>query len=226
MQLQEILKLTQKCSSVSFPYVLEYDMEKESLSHLTFDLPECRPESKPLDTGIKRLNSFLDGFPLNYGVIEFGCPHGSFGRVIPALIARSLGNSCLWAYDDCDLNVYPNSWADIGFDLSRVSFIRDMKPIKCLKPVFNKKVHDVIVLDSKEFIRPSDLRYLANTARRQNVFFILLRNFYLSNKNGNPFCKYRINSSFDLSKKSFKLILIKGSNKKFLSLSMQEVYNG
>lgn len=187
----------------------------------------CEAFSSPIQTGIHRLDDFLRPIRSEKGgLFEWGCPHGTFGRVIPSLVAKSLGESFLWAYDDVGIEVYPNSLVDMGFDLSKFSFIKEENPIKKLKPLFNKKVHDVVVLDSKEFLNPSDLRFISNKGRQEGIFFFLLRPFYLSNKNGNPFCKYRINSSFNLKKKSFQLSFIKGSNKKFINIYLNEVFDG
>ncbi len=194
-----------------------------------FQTPSKLRSHHQFRTGITRLDSFLSPVNSEASLIEWGCPHGSLGRfIITSIIASTEGN-CLWLFDQSQLCVYPNSWKDMGLDLDRINFINTNKPLKNLKPVFLESTYKSIVIDSCEFLSKADLQFLYQKSKEHKLSLFLIRHYFLSNRNGNPFFKYRLNASFSLKDDSFKLNFIKGQNRKeksYLRLKTNEVFSG
>lgn len=189
-------------------------------------LENLRPKKKSLQTPLSRLNEFLE--PLNFcgQLCEWGTPHGSISRLLPAMVARALNKECLWVCDQDHSQLYPRSWAGLGFDLNNIYFVNEEKPLQSLRTLIQENSFSLIIVDSRQFLNKADMHFLAQSTREYGTSIFLFRSFFLSNKNGNPFCRYRINSTYSIPRKNFELSLIKGSSKKQLKLSFDEVLCG
>lgn len=173
----------------------------------------------------KRLQEFFKINPVVGGLTEWGAPLGQLGRLIPAVIIKNLAKPCLWVRDSQDFEVYPSFWRDLGINLKEVFFLYDEDPLKNLRIPLKSSEFEVIVLDLNRFITPANMNFLAHYCRRQKVTCFLLRKYFLSPKNGNPFCRHRFNCSYSLQRDQIQITAIKGQHKP-LWLSMKEVVYG
>lgn len=183
-------------------------------------------DQKSLETPLGPLNDFLK--PLNFQgqLCEWGTPYGSISRLLPAMIAKALNKECLWVCDQDSAQIYPQSWTGLGFDLNNLHFLNEKNPLMSLRTLIQENSFSLIIVDSRQFFQKADLHFFSQAAREYDTSIFLFRYFFLSNKNGNPFSRYRINSTYSIPRKCFQLDTIKGPNKPCLKLSFNEVLCG
>lgn len=176
-------------------------------------------------TPIAKLNHYLATFHFGGGLCEWGTPMGSLSRLLPAVVAQSFALPCLWITDNPHF-FYPNAWLGLGFDLHQIHFIKEDKPLESVRTASREKIFKLMVIDIQQFVETSDLHFLARTAAKNGATYFLLRNFFLSNKNGNPYSRYRFNASFSFPKDAFTLSVVKGRRHQSLQLAFSEVLCG
>lgn len=182
--------------------------------------------SEGLKTPLKKLNLFLASLSFQGRLTEWGVPSGSIARLLPAMVAKAMGQECLWISDQEKALLYPNSWTGLGFDLNNLHFLHEESPLQSLRTVVSENSFPFLIIDCRQRLKTSDLHFLSRHAREQGTSIFLFRPFYLSNKNGNPFSNQRLNSSYSISRKSFQLSIIKGCPRRSLSLPFTEVLCG
>ncbi len=179
-----------------------------------------------MQTPVTKLNEFLKPFDFKSQFTEWGVPSGSIARLLPAMIAKALKQECLWISDMDQAQIYPNSWTGLGFNLNNLHFLHENEPLSSIRTVINENTFSFLIIDTKQRLQTSDLHFFSLTARKYGTSIFLFRPFYLSNKNGNPFCHQRLNSSYSIPRKRFQLSVIKGAPKKSLHLNFSEVLCG
>lgn len=187
---------------------------------------ELSPQGSSLKTPLPALNHFFQGMEF-HGLVEWGVPMGSISRLLPAMVARALKKECLWISDQDTAHVYPKSWSGLGFDLNNIYFLNEQSPLMSIRTLLQENTFSFLIIDSQQKLKTSDLHFLSQCCRKNDLCVFLFRSYFLSSKNGNPFCRYRINSSYSIDTKRFQLTLIKGAQRqKALSLSFSEVLCG
>ena len=179
-----------------------------------------------IQTPIKSLNPFLEKLNWAGAVVEWGVPQGSISRLLPAVLAKALNKDCLWVSDQEQPQVYPSSWAGIGFDLNNIHFLKENEPLASIRNVIHENTFKLLVIDTKQRLTPADFHFFSRSARQNQSCFFLFRHFFLSQKKGNPFCRYRFNSSYSIQRQAFSLSLLKGGKNRRLNLSFKEVLCG
>jgi hypothetical protein len=160
-------------------------------------------------------------------VVEWGAPHGAWGRVAPARVIQSLGQPFLWILDRADLQVNAAFWESLGFDLQRSHFICEIESLRTFKMVLQEGVYGVVVLDTKKNLRSGDWSFVSQIARQKKVMPFVIRPFYLTPRNGNPFAKHRWNSFYSFEEHSLRLKCVKGLKlNKEIKAPLQEVLYG
>lgn len=175
---------------------------------------------------IHRLEKFINSIPLEGALSEWGAPPGQMGRLIPSLVVKKMAIPCLWVRDYDQMLFYPAYWNSLGHSLEHMYFLHDKDPLQNLRVPFRQSKFRLLVLDLERFVSPADMNYLAKYCRQNQVTCMLLRKYFLSAKNGNPFCQHRINCSYSLQDDLLRVNLIKGRSTPSLKLSLDEVFNG
>ncbi len=181
---------------------------------------------RPVVTPVPRLNRFVRQLQFRHQLTEWGTPSGSIAQVLPALVAQAMGEECLWVSDKEQNKIYPNSWSGLGFNLNSLYFLNESKPLQSIRTVLCENTFPFVIIDIRQRLNSADLHFLHTAVKQKKITIFLLRPFYLSNKNGNPFSKQRINSSYSISRKSFQLSVVKGRAAQKINLSFQEVLCG
>lgn len=181
-------------------------------------------QTQGISTPLNRLNNYFKDLNLYSSVIEWGAPSGRLSRLIPLLILGSTQEKVLWFCDEMQEKFYANALNSLSINSSNFYFICEKDVQRSLRAAVNEDSCKILVIDTKTFISKSDLNFLSTKSRLNQSTYFLMRHFFLSNKNGNPFVKYRINSSYDLRSDCFKVNCIKGLSKKSLVLKRDEVF--
>lgn len=153
---------------------------------------------------------FFQCFDWSQGVMEWGAPHGQMARWMPAWVISRLGKDCLWVMDRKDLRMYPSAWRDLGVNLEKVHFLYEEKPLRSFKSLIHDHPFSFLVLDTGDFLKSGDLNFITQLTRQSHKPCFLMRHFYLSHRNGNPFARYRFNSFYDFQRHHLRLISLKG----------------
>lgn len=178
-------------------------------------------QSKKLGSGIREIDTFLDGgLPFN-GITEFGMPLGKEGRL---LLLKFLANATqgvsvestwtLWASSHSDFTVFPPAWFARGVSPSRIVFTQSEAPAQDLKRAIINPFFKLIVLDSPQRFSKDDCFFINTQARQNQQLVILLRNFFLSNKQGNVWAKLRLNCWKQQTSGRFILRTVRGLPRK------------
>lgn len=152
---------------------------------------------------------------------EWGCPPGKGGREV---LLKLLINSELpvaWVYQDRELLPYPPAFAERGADLKNFYFIYGEKPLHDLKALFTTEHFPIIVLDNISRLKREELALLRQWARTYHYKLFILRSFFLSNKNGNPFSRFRFNVSWQ--GRAFSFRILKGTRPQTIEFSAKEL---
>ena len=156
------------------------------------------------------------------GLSEWGVGTSSVSRILPAVLASYLPGPCLWIHDKPQVN--PRAWADLGYSLDQVLFLKEEKPLASLRTALRDQSVPTIIFDSRQFLHKSDLHALAHLSRSSDISLFLFRSFFLSNKSGNPFCAQRFNSFYRIQQQKLELSIVKGEPAPPLSLSLEELW--
>ena len=176
-----------------------------------------------LRSGIERLDQTFRPLWSQGGIIEWGLPLGRNGRPLLLAFFRELEDPLAWVYGHKDLNLQPSAWSGQGVDLDRFFYIQSSRPIVELRPLFLERVFSLIVLDNVEGLGRSDFSFMASQARKHGFLIFVLRNFFLSQKKGNPFAKARFNIDYKISQRHYQLDIIKGFEEQRLRVEVDEL---
>jgi len=154
-----------------------------------------------LACGVKAVDDLLEGGLPFGGVTEFGVPLGKEGR---ALVLKFLAGATrggpdlaplwtLWISAPGDFQVFPPACFVRGVLPSRMVFTCSDVPLRDLKRVFIHPLFRLIVLDAPPRFSREDGFFLDHQARLNHQLVLLLRNFFLSNRQGNIWAKRRLN---------------------------------
>ncbi len=174
-------------------------------------------------SGIATLDQFLhDGFARK-GIAEFGIPHTGRQVLLP-FIANATNQACptLWVNGFQELEVYPPLMFSKRIDAQKIFFVNTSEPFQRLKPVFANPVFKLLILDSVK-LSLDECLYLRQHADRFGCLILLIRNYYLSNQQGNITAQVRVNVEFDVQNQHFRLHKIKGIPPHELKLAAQEL---
>ena len=172
------------------------------------------------------LDRFFRGINLQGTLSEWGAPAGQMGRLIPCLVVKAFASKCLWVSSYEKSKIYPPYWHHLGVDMSKVYFLSEEKPLKDLRFALREAKFKVIVIDIDKYVSASDMNFLARLCSKNNLSILLLRKYFLSSKNGNPFSRVRLNCSYSLKTNALSINLIKGLRTKRTTIQLQEVLNG
>lgn len=182
-------------------------------------------QSRKLGSCVPEIDDFLGG-GLPFGAVtEFGMPLGKEGRM---LLLRFLVNATrglqiqpiwtLWVSSHPDFSVFPPAWFAKGVAPSRIVFTQSAAPAQDLKRALINPLFKLIVLDSPRHFSKDDCFFVNTQARYHQQLIILLRNFFLSNKQGNVWAKLRLNCWKQQVTGRFILRTIRGLPKRQLTL--------
>lgn len=144
-------------------------------------------------------------------LVEWGIPPGLNGRLIPLQLLKHQIPLSLWIYHHHGLGVFASSWISHGVDLQRLFFICSENPVRELRPIFLEDTFSRIIIDAPRRFSDGDMAFVSQQARQHGQIVFLIRHYFLSQKNGNPYASLRINT-WQSGKRTFSLQLIKGSS--------------
>ncbi len=184
---------------------------------------EFQPQK--LGTCVEEIDEFLEGgLPFN-GVTEFGMPLGKEGRI---LLLKFLVNATqgiltkpiwtLWVSSHNDFTVFPPAWFAKGVSPSRIVFTQSEAPAQDLKRAIINPLFKLIVLDSPQRFSKDDCFFVNTQARFNQQLIILLRNFFLTNKQGNVWAKLRFNCWKQQGRGRFVLKTVRGLPRRQISV--------
>ncbi len=195
-------------------------------SSLCFEAGAVDFQARKLISGVETVDDFLDGGIPFGSVAEFGMPLGREGRF---LILKFLVNATrglrtdplwtLWVSSHDEFSVFPPAWFAKGVSPSRVVFTHSKVPLRDLKRAIINPLFKLIVLDSPQKFSRDDCFFVNNQARSSSQLVLLLRNFFLSNKQGNVWAKLRINCWKRQSSGQFVMKVIRGLSYRQISIS-------
>jgi len=194
-------------------------------SGLNFQSGLVRSQPEKLASCVETIDAFLEGGIPFGSITEFGMPLGREGR---ALILKFLANATqgkqtkplwtLWASSHEDFQVFPPAWFAKGVSASRIVFTHSQKPLRDLKRAIMHPLFKVIILDSPQKFTKDDCSFISRQARANRQLVVLLRNFFLSNRQGNIWAKLRINCWKRHNTREFVLKVIHGLSHRQLTI--------
>lgn len=191
-----------------------------------------RPQER-LSSCVDRVDDFLEG-GLPFGSItEFGVPMGKEGRLLPLKFVvnatrgvRTAPMWTLWISSHETLRVFPPAWFARGVAPDRILFARSESPLRDLKRAIGNPVFKFIVLDSPRKFTREDCFFVNRQARLNHQLVILLRDFFLSNRQGNIWAGVRLNCWKRYPSESFVIRVIRGLSNRELVLNASEIDAG
>ncbi len=192
----------------------------------TFKSTEQLQSLRPLkfNSGFTKLDKYLELLDFQSSTVEFGAPYGAFSRIIPSLFIKAFDRNTLWISQNTDSDFYPKFFGSLGIKIKSLYFTNELKCSNTIKTAVLENAFNLIVIDTKEFLSKSDLNFLFSNSRKNKSTYLLLRPYYLSNLNGNPFAKFRFNSFFSLKSNEITFKTIKGGPKTNLNFNINELY--
>ena len=187
-------------------------------------LQQSCPDRSVLISGIHQLDS-LFSHVRDGDIIEWGIPPGLNGRLIPLQFLKQDIPASVWIYHHHNLAIFASSWISHGIDLNRLYFIRSANPVAELKPLFLEDTFKRIFIDSPKKLSKGDLAFIASQARFNRQIIFLIRHFFLSRKNGNPYAAIRLNS-WQNEQGRFAVQAVKGADIGTININKSELYNG
>ena len=172
-----------------------------------------------LSSGIVELDQLVADQLVPGNLIEWGLPQGRHGRQVPLLFLRHEIPASVWIYADTGLSIYAPAWASQGVDLRRLFFIRSNEPVRQLRPLFLDNSFRIIVIDSPEKLSRGELAFLHVQARINGQIIFIIRDYFLSQKNGTPLAALRLNC-WKNNKGQHSINIIKGVELKKITLAL------
>ncbi|MDT8446520.1 MAG: hypothetical protein RRB13_06435 [bacterium] len=189
--------------------------------------PAGRP--RRLLSGRPGLDQFLEGgLPLG-GLTEWGLPLGSEGRaLLMPYLAAATGTAqggphwCLWISCHDDWKPFPPAFLAAGVAAERLVFAESRDPLKDLQPALVHPLFRLLVLDSPPRLGRGALSFLEARARTQGQAVLVLRPFFLSNKLGNVWARFRVNG-WRRPDGNWQLKALRGLRAQEMSLSAEDL---
>lgn len=190
---------------------------------------ESCSQPEKLASCVKRVDDFLEG-GLPFGSItEFGMPLGKEGR---ALALKFVANATrgirakpvwtLWISSHTTFRVFPPAWFARGVSPARILFAQSDRPLRDLKRAISNPIFKLIILDSPGKFTREDCFFVNRQARQNRQLVMLLRDFFLSNRQGNIWANLRINCWKRHASGEFMIRVIRGLSQRELSISEAE----
>ncbi|MCG8419024.1 MAG: hypothetical protein MJE77_13890, partial [Proteobacteria bacterium] len=174
-----------------------------------------------LYSGIEALDACLSRIKPG-DLVEWGIPPGLNGRLIPLQLLKHSCPLSVWIYHHHGLGVFASSWISHGVDMQRLFFICSANPVRELRPLFLEDTFRRIIIDAPRKFSSGDMAFVSQQARAQDQIVFLIRHYFLSEKQGNPYASLRINT-WQSGKRAFSLQVIKGANPGRIYLPYREV---
>ncbi len=157
-------------------------------------------------------------------ISEWGLPSGKHGRrimiqMLKTQMLRPEAPLCLWIHNG-KTRIYPPTWAALGVDLQKIYFAESETPIAELRPVFLEPLFKIIVIDRPKKLSKDDCAFLASYARLHQYAIVVLRDFFLSERLGNPYTQLRINAWYNTNQKKFHALPLRGAKPQPVSFSL------
>ncbi len=178
-------------------------------------------QPQELHSGIEALDECFNQIKPG-DLVEWGIPPGLNGRLIPLQLLKQQIPLSLWIYHHHGLGVFASSWIGHGVDLKRLFFICSENPVRELRPIFLEDTFRRIIIDAPRRFSDGDMAFVSQQARQHGQIVFLIRHYFLSQKNGNPYASLRINT-WQSGKRSFSLQLIKGPSTGRITLPYRAV---
>lgn len=180
----------------------------------------------PEDALLLKLAKYFSFYQEKGHIIEWGAPTGQFGRLLPALLSILMDEPLLWIKDPGEAILYPNAWQDLGGDLDLLHFVQTPDPLKVAKSALVEKSYPLLIIDTTQFIGTGEMSFISQMARKQNISVFVIRSYFLSSKKGNPFSRFRFNTTLEIFTENLKVQPVKDKNHSPLSLKLSEVFCG
>lgn len=170
---------------------------------------------------------FLVSWALLPHAVEWGTPHGGLGRLAAVSVLRKFQCPFTWILDRSDVQINPFAWQSLGVPLQNGQFIYEPQPLKTFKTLLLECSSSVVVFDSRVTLRSGDWSFIAQVARQRKIMPWVMRPFFLTAQNGNPFAKYRWNCFYQFESDQLRLSCVKGAplGQSFYA-SLHEVFDG
>ena len=130
-------------------------------------------------------------------LIECGFPLGRQGRyALLPFLAESTQKShrVLWINGHDDLTVFPPAWFSKGIEPSHLIFANSPQPVSELRRAIIHPLFRIVVIDAAAGqVNRRACAFLAIQARKHRKTIIVIRNYFLSHRSGNPFARLRFN---------------------------------
>lgn len=174
-----------------------------------------------LSSGIPDLDHFFDGGLPFAAITECGMPLGLGGRFV---LLHFLANGTrhvspplwvLWVSSYQELEIFPPAWMAKDVSLEQVVFAYSKKPMQDLKRAILHHLFKVIVFDAPPHMDKDDFTFLCQRARENNQIIVVLRDFFLTNKQGNVWASLRFNCAKNPSTNEYVLTSLKGLQRKW-----------
>ena len=191
---------------------------------------EACAQTEKLASCVERVDDFLEGGLPFGGISEFGMPLGKEGR---ALALKFVANATrgirgkpmwtLWISSYETFRIFPPAWFARGVSPTRILFAQSGRPLRDLKRAISNPIFKLIILDSPRKFTREDCFFVNRQARQNRQLVMLLRDFFLSNRQGNIWANLRMNCWKRHASGEFMLRVIRGLSQRELSISEAEI---
>ncbi len=192
----------------------------------------CVPPGR-LASCVDRVDDFLEGGLPFGGITEFGVPLGKEGRL---LVLKFVANATrgirtepmwtLWISSHDTFRVFPPAWFARGVSPARILFAQSERPLRDLKRAISNPIFKLIILDSPRKFTREDCFFINRQARLNRQLVLLLRDFFLSNRQGNIWAGLRMNCWKRYPSEAFVIRVIRGLSHRELTLGASEIDEG
>jgi len=182
-----------------------------------------------LSSGLPELDYFFEGGLPFSAITECGMPLGLEGRFV---LLHFLANGTrhvspplwvLWISSYQELEIFPPAWMAHGVALDQIVFAYSKKPMQDLKRAILHHLFKIIIFDAPPHMDQDDFTFLCQRARENNQAIIVLRDFFLTNKQGNVWASLRFNCARNPTTNDYVLTGLKGFRKKWFLFSPQRI---
>jgi len=193
--------------------------------HLNFSVEAVKNPPQKLAACVDEIDTFLEGGIPFGGVTEFGMPLGREGRVL--MLKYLINATCgirikpvwtLWISCHENFQVFPPAWFSRGVSPEKIVFTNSRKPLQDLKRAIINPLFKLIVLDSPPRFSKEDCFFLSRQARENHQLIMLLRHFFLTNRQGNIWANLRMNCWKKHASGEFIIKVIRGLSDRQLSI--------
>ncbi|MBU2643917.1 hypothetical protein KKI24_04360 [bacterium] len=179
---------------------------------------------------VDRVDEFLEG-GLPFGSItEFGMPLGKEGRILALKFVvnatrgiRTKPLWTLWISSHETFRVFPPAWFARGVSPAWIVFAQSDRPLRDLKLAISNPIFKLIILDSPRKFTREECFFVSRQARQNRQLVMLLRDFFLSNRQGNIWASLRMNCWKRYPSGTLMIRVIRGLSRRELSISDAEM---